>query len=66
MSTDEGAIEKKEEISSEQLSKLLKDKLLPQVNKPGQYLGNEWGARRKSFADCRVRMALAFPDLYEL
>jgi len=39
---------------------------LPRVFKPGQYLGNEWGARRKSFADSRVRMALAFPDMYEL
>lgn len=39
---------------------------MPRVNKPGQYLGNEWGARRKDFNQCRVRMSLAFPDLYEL
>jgi radical SAM family uncharacterized protein/radical SAM-linked protein len=39
---------------------------LPFVNKPGQYLGNEWGARRKSFEQSSVRLALAFPDMYEL
>ncbi|MBS2005861.1 MAG: TIGR03960 family B12-binding radical SAM protein [Cyanobacteria bacterium SZAS TMP-1] len=40
--------------------------MLPRVFKPGQYLGNEWGARRKPFAQSSVRMALAFPDMYEL
>lgn len=52
--------------TAEEISKTLLRELLPQVNKPGQYLGNEWGARRKDFQQCRVRMALAFPDLYEL
>lgn len=34
--------------------------------RPGQYLGNEWGARRKPFDSAVVRLCLAFPDLYEL
>jgi len=45
---------------------LLVEQFLPQVFKPGQYLGNEWGARRKPFDGCDVRLALAFPDMYEL
>jgi radical SAM family uncharacterized protein/radical SAM-linked protein len=52
--------------TSKQISTLLTDELLPRVFKPGQYLGNEWGARRKSFENSAVRMALAFPDMYEL
>lgn len=34
--------------------------------RPGQYLGNEWGARRKPFDSAEVRLCLAFPDMYEL
>jgi radical SAM family uncharacterized protein/radical SAM-linked protein len=53
-------------FTSNQISDLLTEELLPLVNKPGQYLGNEWGARRKSFEQSAVRLALAFPDMYEL
>jgi len=42
------------------------DHLLERANKPGQYLGNEWGARRKSFHSATVRLAITFPDIYEL
>ncbi len=45
---------------------MLTDELLPCVERPGQYLGNEWGAFRKDFDSHSVRLALAFPDLYEL
>ena len=42
-------------------------KLLEQVERPGQYLGNEWGAIRKDFdKNSACRMVLAFPDIYEL
>ena len=34
--------------------------------RPGQYLGNEWGAFNKPFASAETRLVLAFPDLYEL
>lgn len=40
--------------------------LLFQVNRPGQYLGNEWGTARKDFDKANVRLCFAFPDLYEL
>jgi len=47
-------------------STLLTEELLEQVERPGQYLGNEWGAIRKDFDAARVRLLLAFPDIYEL
>ncbi|OGR36976.1 MAG: B12-binding domain-containing radical SAM protein [Desulfovibrionales bacterium GWA2_65_9] len=40
--------------------------LLPLLPRPSRYLGNEWGTVRKDPATLRVRVALAFPDLYEV
>ncbi len=34
--------------------------------RPGQYLGNEWGAAAKPWEQADVHLALTFPDLYEL
>ncbi|MBX9691030.1 MAG: radical SAM protein, partial [Cyanobacteria bacterium] len=48
------------------ISQNLLEDLLEKVVKPGQYLGNEWGARHKPFASAQARLALAFPDIYEL
>jgi len=48
------------------LSAVLVEDLLFRVNKPGQYLGNEWGAYLKDFDAADVRLCLAFPDIYEL
>lgn len=45
---------------------MLTEELLEKVVKPGQYLGNEWGAWRKPFEKAKVRLAVSFPDLYEL
>ena len=42
------------------------DKLLFHVEKPGRYLGAEVNARRKDFGAARARVALAFPDVYEV
>ncbi|MFN8542660.1 MAG: TIGR03960 family B12-binding radical SAM protein [Candidatus Binatia bacterium] len=42
------------------------ERLLPLVEKPGRYLGNERGAIRKSLDDVPVRFALAFPEVYEI
>ncbi|MBZ0187187.1 MAG: TIGR03960 family B12-binding radical SAM protein, partial [Candidatus Obscuribacterales bacterium] len=47
-------------------SQELFEELLEQVVRPGQYLGNEWSARRKDFDSARVRLLLSFPDVYEL
>ena len=40
--------------------------ILPLVQKPGQYLGNEWNAVKKDLAKVRIKTALCFPDLYEI
>jgi radical SAM superfamily enzyme YgiQ (UPF0313 family) len=42
------------------------ERLLPLVEKPGRYLGNERGAVRKDLAAASVRFALAFPEVYEI
>ena len=42
------------------------DDLLLQVNKPGRYIAGEWNAARKDFDKSRIRIALCFPDLYEI
>ncbi|HEY9677951.1 MAG TPA: TIGR03960 family B12-binding radical SAM protein [Drouetiella sp.] len=52
--------------SSSKFSRLLTENLLERVNRPGQYLGNEWGAAHKDFDSASVRLTLAFPDIYEL
>jgi radical SAM family uncharacterized protein/radical SAM-linked protein len=40
--------------------------ILARVEKPSRYLGNEVNSVHKDPADVEVRMALAFPDLYDL
>jgi radical SAM family uncharacterized protein/radical SAM-linked protein len=42
------------------------ERLLPLVEKPGRYLGNERGAVRKDLGRVRLRFALAFPEVYEI
>jgi radical SAM family uncharacterized protein/radical SAM-linked protein len=51
--------------SSATLSSILDTEILPCVDKPSRYLGNEVNAVRK-LTGVDVRMALAFPDLYDL
>src|SRR5262245_23739870 len=42
------------------------ERLLPLVEKPGRYLGNERGTVRKDPGAVRLRFALAFPEVYEI
>src|SRR6185369_16568723 len=42
------------------------ERILPLVEKPGRYLGNERGAIRKDLARVAIRVALAFPEVYEI
>ncbi len=42
------------------------ERLLPSVEKPGRYLGDERGAVRKDLARVPVRFALCFPEVYEI
>lgn len=46
-------------------SHLLHD-ILPQVERPIRYIGGERGSCVKDFEKCDARIALAFPDVYEI
>ena len=41
-------------------------KLLPFVRKPGRYIGGEINQVKKDLSACDVRVALCFPDIYEI
>ncbi|MFA4981202.1 MAG: TIGR03960 family B12-binding radical SAM protein [Candidatus Omnitrophota bacterium] len=42
------------------------EELLLTVQKPGRYCGGEWNSVRKEWTDDKVKVLLAFPDLYEV
>ncbi|MDP2743999.1 MAG: TIGR03960 family B12-binding radical SAM protein [Dehalococcoidia bacterium] len=42
------------------------DNLLLQVSRPARYTGGEWNSVVKDWAAARVRVALAFPEVYEI
>ena len=48
------------------LAEILSDEILPLVEKPSRYLGNELNTVHKDPAAVAVRLALIFPDLYDL
>lgn len=42
------------------------EEILKQVEKPGRYLGGEWNQIKKNPQSVKIKIALAFPDLYEI
>jgi radical SAM family uncharacterized protein len=42
------------------------NRILPTVQKPGRYTGGEWNSVVKDWDHVPIRMALAFPDVYDL
>ncbi len=48
------------------LREILYRDLLPRVEKPSRYLGSELNTTHKNPQDVELRVALAFPDLYDL
>lgn len=44
---------------------MIDDRLLG-LRRPARYIGGEWNVSRKSFEGSAVRVALCFPDLYEV
>jgi radical SAM family uncharacterized protein len=42
------------------------DNILPEVQKPTRYMGNEVNAIHKNHDQCSQKIVLAFPDLYEI
>ena len=51
--------------TSEQIEKIL-ETILPGVQKPGRYTGGEYNQVVKDWAGIKTRVALIFPDLYDL
>lgn len=49
-----------------ELKTRVEKEFLPFVNKPGRYTGNEYNVVVKDPQSVEVRIALAFPDIYEL
>lgn len=48
------------------MSNVLADKHLRSVTKPTRYVGGEYNAIKKDLSKVRVKMAMAFPDVYEV
>lgn len=48
------------------LSERVEGEFLPFVRRPGRYIGGEVNQVKKDLAQCEVRMALCFPDVYEI
>jgi len=42
------------------------DRILPQVTRPGRYIGQERNSIVKDWESARIRFALAYPDVYEI
>ncbi len=42
------------------------DRILPTVEKPARYVGGEWNAVHKTASEITSRIALCFPDSYEI
>lgn len=45
---------------------MLTDDILLKVSKPARYIGGEWNSVVKDSKDIRCKIALAFPDVYEV
>ncbi len=42
------------------------DEILPRVEKPARYIGNELNSVHKNYVDGMIRFVFAFPDIYEI
>jgi radical SAM family uncharacterized protein/radical SAM-linked protein len=51
---------------SEDWTRSILEKCGPTVEKPGRYTGGEWNEIRKNPSAVRTKVALAFPDVYEI
>ena len=48
------------------ISQEVLDRILPGVSKPARYTGHEWNSIVKDWDEVEVRVALAYPDIYEV
>src|SRR5690554_5689650 len=52
-------------MQPEQIERIL-DRTLLQVEKPGRYVGGEYNSIVKDWEQIDIKVALAFPDIYDL
>ncbi|MBU2101170.1 hypothetical protein KKH05_00365 [Patescibacteria group bacterium] len=45
---------------------ILKEKILPNVRKPARYIGNELHSVHKDWEKTPIKVALSYPDTYEI
>ncbi len=50
----------------QEFAQIIENQILPLVNKPGRYVGNELHVIKKNWDRVEIKFALAFPDLYEI
>ncbi|NLC76915.1 MAG: TIGR03960 family B12-binding radical SAM protein [Clostridia bacterium] len=48
------------------MRQLIENRFLPRVQKPARYLGTEWNSVHKDWDTVPLKMAFAFPDVYEI
>ncbi len=48
------------------IDEALLDRILPQVSKPARYTGGEWNSVVKDWGQVEVKIALAYPETYEV
>ncbi|MFA6431066.1 MAG: radical SAM protein [Candidatus Margulisiibacteriota bacterium] len=48
------------------MRKVFDEQILPNVQKPARYIGNELNSIHKDWDAAKIRVALAYPDLYEI
>jgi len=48
------------------MRQLIENKILPKVEKPLRYLGDEWNVEKKDWDSVRLKAVFAFPDIYEI
>ena len=53
-------------MNREEIWDILENKVLPLVQRPGRYIGGEINSANKDLSEVDVRIALVFPDIYEV
>lgn len=51
---------------NDNIKEFIYEDILPRVEKPGRYVGNEWNSIHKSLDGINIRFAFGFPDVYEV
>lgn len=51
---------------NDDIKDLVYEDILPKVEKPGRYVGNEWNSVHKNLDGIDIRFAFCFPDVYEV